>query len=1080
MDSQVSQIILDSAENKESNANNLKIIFWNIRSIKNIYDLTFADKQLLKKNCAILALSETWQLTAYHPPQLSSMIQICHPAIKIHAVGRASGGLELYYDPNTVQQVETISMSEIWICVKCLLNNINVIVVSVYIRDNYPEERIKMLQDLIQEIVNNDPEVPIIIGGDFNGRIGELNQFSELTLQGSLLSETRYSKDLKINRTGRKLLDAMEPLGLTVLNGRSTSDKCGELTYYGHSGTSTIDYAWVNLEGIQLIKDFKIVNVGHSDHLPIQVTLQVLDEPQDIETQSKRKTYIKWLPDLKEDYQVEVTRALEGQEKDVVEAIKEAALKLKMERKVIAQNTKDKPWYDSMCREHRKKLNKLYRLCCKNNNEQPRRNYIECRKQYMKIIKETKAKYFEQARNLIESAESPQDFWKAIAKHRKKVRKSNPIDAEAWLSYYNSLLPSPDTEELKFRDARHPVLDESFTIQEIKNVIKALKNGKAPGPDGITNEFFKNFPEEELFHITRSINNAFETGKIPENWAVANTMVLHKKGDMLNPENYRPIALLNSITKIFTTALAKRLSNFLEKEEMLPECQAGFAETLGKAKKRLFITFVDFKKAFDSVGHNKLWLKLYQMGVSVQYINVLQDLYAKACTRIVLENNEVTSPINLTRGVFQGDPLSALLFIIMMADMEEFFIQDGQINITKKMALAMYADDVAFITEDIVEMQHFMDTLKKYADTNKLTVNVEKTKLLVVQRKGRTPKIRPLRYDNKIIERVKSFNYLGVTFTSSGSFKMAVEESITKGRMALAAAHNLMVSAKICNWNQHRILLSTTVASTVLYGSAIWGLGNEQRSDIIQRSFIKQVLNLPRNTPDYMLRRETGTTSLAIDIAKRALSLWARICDLNGKRNPKMCLERMKQSPESQSWWHKIKNLLTLTGNENLELAATGTPIREATKDILDKLTSLEYQKDSDKIAQSTFSTIFKQITSTAVGECEDYLIWGLPIEITRTIAQLRLASDARIRIKTKSIDMDIDTAQICLCCKLYENETLRHIIMECAAYETARNKYLGDTEFPEVLYLFNKIHAFNLHNYMLETYKTRAFILSE
>lgn len=143
--------------------NNLNFVFWNTRGIRNFYELTVIDNQLITQNCAILALSETWQLISFHPPQLQHMTQISILASKNRAVGRPSGGLELFYDPKYVNNVEIINTSEIWISIKCTIDETELIVTSVYIRDHHAEDRINMLQDLVNDNINKYPRTPMII-----------------------------------------------------------------------------------------------------------------------------------------------------------------------------------------------------------------------------------------------------------------------------------------------------------------------------------------------------------------------------------------------------------------------------------------------------------------------------------------------------------------------------------------------------------------------------------------------------------------------------------------------------------------------------------------------------------------------------------------------------------------------------------------------------------------------------------------------------------------------------------------------------------------------------------------------------
>lgn len=119
------------------------------------------------------------------------------------------------------------------------------------------------------------------------------------------------------------------------------------------------------------------------------------------------------------------------------------------------------------------------------------------------------------------------------------------------------------------------------------------------------------------------------------------TVMLYKKGDNLNPDNYRPITLINYLVKVFTQILCLRLMGWAESRGTIPESQAGFRRgrscldnlfclssilqiRLKAPGSAMYAAFIDFKGAFPSVSHDLLWSKLYSMGLSTQFINIVK------------------------------------------------------------------------------------------------------------------------------------------------------------------------------------------------------------------------------------------------------------------------------------------------------------------------------------------------------------------------------------------------------------------------------------------------------------------------
>lgn len=113
-------------------------------------------------------------------------------------------------------------------------------------------------------------------------------------------------------------------------------------------------------------------------------------------------------------------------------------------------------------------------------------------------------------------------------------------------------------------------------MEEIKIVLKRAKDGKAPGIDRIPYEFFKNAPDKFLMEVKLVMNDIFERGVIPESFRKAIIIPLYKKGGMGEVSNYRGLSFLDTIYKIFTGVILDRINCWIELNQILKECQAGF------------------------------------------------------------------------------------------------------------------------------------------------------------------------------------------------------------------------------------------------------------------------------------------------------------------------------------------------------------------------------------------------------------------------------------------------------------------------------------------------------------------------
>ena len=119
-------------------------------------------------------------------------------------------------------------------------------------------------------------------------------------------------------------------------------------------------------------------------------------------------------------------------------------------------------------------------------------------------------------------------------------------------------------------------------MKELIWAIAKLKYDKAPGPDGIPIECFKAMAEEQLQFYLDLFNDWLEGSEIPPEVTQAQVILLYKKGDKTNLENYRPISLLNTHYKLFTAIIQARIAEALD--EHLQSTQYGFRKKKGTAQ----------------------------------------------------------------------------------------------------------------------------------------------------------------------------------------------------------------------------------------------------------------------------------------------------------------------------------------------------------------------------------------------------------------------------------------------------------------------------------------------------------------
>ena len=229
----------------------------------------------------------------------------------------------------------------------------------------------------------------------------------------------------------------------------------------------------------------------------------------------------------------------------------------------------------------------------------------------------------------------------------------------------------------KLSQIEKDLCDKALTLKECSESLYELSNNKSPGSDGFTTEFYKFFWTDIKQYIYDSFNYSYQTGQLSLDQSQAVLTLLPKPNkDLRLLKNWRPISLLNTDYKILTKLLSNRLQNVIQ--TIVSEDQSGYIKNrfIGENVRTIIdlleytalkqnpglMLFLDFEKAFDTVSWKFLFKTLKHFNFGDNFINWISILYNKplAC---VSNNGYSTQFFEISRGIRQGCPISALLFI---------------------------------------------------------------------------------------------------------------------------------------------------------------------------------------------------------------------------------------------------------------------------------------------------------------------------------------------------------------------------------------------------------------------------------
>ena len=170
------------------------------------------------------------------------------------------------------------------------------------------------------------------------------------------------------------------------------------------------------------------------------------------------------------------------------------------------------------------------------------------------------------------------EIWKTLGENTSQPQHIN-VDGNAWEKYfidlYNHRYPSQNLWQDRLETPNQP-LNKIFTICELKNAIKNLKNKKAVGYDSISNELLKLSTVNILNIILKFMNLCLKLSLIPPVWCLSLINPIHKQGSKSNPENYRGISIMNALLKVLIVMMNNRLNEYCENNNIINRGQLGF------------------------------------------------------------------------------------------------------------------------------------------------------------------------------------------------------------------------------------------------------------------------------------------------------------------------------------------------------------------------------------------------------------------------------------------------------------------------------------------------------------------------
>lgn len=334
----------------------------------------------------------------------------------------------------------------------------------------------------------------------------------------------------------------------------------------------------------------------------------------------------------------------------------------------------------------------------------------------------------------------------------------------------------------------------------------------------------------------------------------------------------------------------------------------------------LYLTFIDFKCAFDSIKHSALWSILERTGVPPKLINITKALYEEASCR-VMHRGRSSSNIPILSGVKQGCPLSPLLFNIVL-DWTLKNVNFEQLGITWGLQNQLhdldYADDICLLAHTHAAMQTKLNRLIEQAKIVGLEININKTKTMRVNVNNQ----QPLTIDNKPIEDVQKFCYLGSIITVHGGTEEDIKQRISKARLAFGNLKDIWNSTHLTTKSKLRIF-NTNVKSVLLYGCETWksSIITDNKIQVFINRCLRRIMRI--HWMEFVTNKElwqrAGQTDIKTEIRHRKWKWIGHSLRREGSNTARMVLDwnpqgSRKRGRPKMTWRRTIQQEIQRTG----------------------------------------------------------------------------------------------------------------------------------------------------------------------
>ena len=451
---------------------------------------------------------------------------------------------------------------------------------------------------------------------------------------------------------------------------------------------------------------------------------------------------------------------------------------------------------------------------------------------------------------------------------------STPSNDESYDSEHLEFI-NEKVERLKENRDNSVFTDAPITTNEVQKAVNKLKKNKSCGCDGISAEHVKYGGALLIITLTVVFNMIFKLEYIPKNLRRGTQIPLFKGKNLCSTDtnNYRGITLLSTFSKIYELVIWDRLEPWWKENESLSRFQGGcrkgqscvhtsllVQETVSSAletHKKIFVSYFDVSKAFDTVWINGLFSKLHDLGITGKMWRLMYHTYTNFYCKVRIAGC-YSGWYPMSCGFHQGGILSLIKYIVFI---NELLLQLEESKLCCQIAHipsspAGYADDLAAATVSKNHTDRVHNVVNEYGKKWRFKFNAGKSAVMVYGEDRKTHVTnctdRIFRLGHERVKEKETYDHVGVKLCIFDNNSMRVEEKISKGRKTLNASTGLGIRKNGLNKITCNTVFWQVVVPTVTFGSEVWVNSDEDEELLLsfQRYAGKRVQRFPQRSPN--------------------------------------------------------------------------------------------------------------------------------------------------------------------------------------------------------------------------------------